>query len=149
MIEWDDLDQDVKSLLSLLPSKEQMARETILNAIDPIVPSGPRFSFEDRDPFGVPHPCAQVDLANAWSEARRDVEACRDLLDENNSVRATLIVYSNTIRWLEFWSLRFPNGEWREQFQRQLRVREAGLNRLKEKAKWKFEIKIMNALNNI
>ena len=60
MIEWDDLDDDVKSLTE--PASvggKQMARETILNAVDPITAVGPRFSFDDRDPFEVPHPCAR------------------------------------------------------------------------------------------
>jgi hypothetical protein len=149
-VDWDTLAEDLKALLSVsgrLLSEEQMAREIILGAIDPIIASGPRFSFEDRDPFDVPHPCAQVDLAKAWSEAQADAEACRDLLETDDGLQATLIVYRNTIQWLEFWSLRFPNPERREQFERQLRVRKAGLNGLKEKAKWRFEI--VEALNNI
>jgi hypothetical protein len=149
MIEWNDLNDDVKSLLSLLPSEQQMAREIILNAVDPITATGPRFSFDDREPFDVPHPCARVDLARAWTEARRDAEACRDLLDDDASLHAALRVYRNTIRWLQFWSLRFPDGRWREEFEAQLRVRVVGLNRLKDKAKWKFEIELMQALNNI
>ena len=35
-----------------------------------------------------------VDLARAWTEARRDAEACRDLLDEDSSVDAALLVYA-------------------------------------------------------
>jgi hypothetical protein len=148
-MEWDDLDEDIKSFLSLLPSRKQMARETILNSVDPIIASGPRFSFEERDPFDVPHPCSVVDLAKAWSEARNDAEACRDLLNEDDSIEAALIVFRNTIQWLEFWSLRFPNGEWREQIQRQLRVRAMGLNGLKDRAKSRFNIEMMEALNTI
>jgi hypothetical protein len=151
-VEWDDLDDDLKSLLSIsgvLRTEEEMAREIILGAIDPITASGPRFSFDDREPLDVPHPCAQVDLARAWSEAQADAVACRDLLAEDGGVEAALMVFRNTIRWLEFWSLRFPNGGWREQFERQLRVREAGLNRLRDRAKWRFEIEIVEALNNV
>jgi hypothetical protein len=152
-IEWDDLDEDVKALIGvsdLLRTEEQMAREIVLGAIDPItVPAGPRFSFDDREPLDVPHPCAEVDLARAWTEAQADVVACRDLMDEDGGVGAALKVFANTVQWLAFWSLRFPNAGWREQFERQLRVREASLNRLRERAKWRFEIEIVEALNNI
>lgn len=152
-VEWDDLEDDVKALIEvsdLMRREQPMARDIILGAIDPlIVASGPRFSFDDREPLDVPHPCAEVDLAQAWTVAQADAVACRDLLDEDGSIEATLQVYRNTVRWLEFWSLRFPNRDWREQFEGQLRVREAGLNRLREKAKWRFEIEIMEALNNV
>jgi hypothetical protein len=152
-VEWDDLDDDVKSLLVVSDVWEQpMARDIILSAIDPIPMTalGPSFSFEDREPIGdVPHPCATVDLAKAWSEAQIDAQACRDLLEEDGSLEAALIVYSNTISWLRFWALRFPNEMWREGFERQLEVREKGLNRLKGKAKLKFDIEMMQALENV
>jgi hypothetical protein len=45
--------------------------------------------------------------------------------------------------------VRFPNGEWRERFERELQVREEGLNNLRDKAKWRFEFEIMEALNNV
>jgi hypothetical protein len=125
-IPWDELDDDLKSLLrasDLLVAEEQMMREIVLGAIDPLIASGPSFSFEDRDPLEVPHPCAQVDLAVAWEVARIDAEACRDLLQEDNSLEGTLRVYANTIAWLRFWSVRFPNGEWRELFERELSLR--------------------------
>jgi hypothetical protein len=56
-VEWDDLDQDVKALIEVsdvLRTEEQIAREIILDAIDPITASGPRFCFDDREPFDVP-----------------------------------------------------------------------------------------------
>jgi hypothetical protein len=152
-VEWDDLDDDVKALLGVSDVWEQpMARDIILSAIDPIPMTalGPSFSFEDREPIGdVPHPCATVDLAKAWSEAQIDAQACRDLLEEDGSLEAALIVYSNTISWLRFWALRFPNEMWREVFERQLEVREKGLTRLKGKAKLKFDIEMMQALENV
>jgi hypothetical protein len=149
-IEWDALDDDLKALLTvsdLLVWKNDMAREIILDAIDPLIAAGPRFSFEDREPFAVPHPCSQVDLAEAWTEAQIDAVACRDLLDEDCSREAALRVYRNTIGWLRFWSLRFPNEKWREQFERQLEVREKGLRKLRNKAMLKFELEIVEALN--
>jgi hypothetical protein len=152
-VEWDELDDGVKALLVVSDVWEQpMARDIILSAIDPIPMTalGPSFSFEDREPIGdVPHPCAQVDLARAWEAARVDAEACQDLLEEDGSLEATVAVYRNTISWLRFWSLRFPNEMWREGFERQLEVREKGLNRLKGKAKLKFDIEMMQALENV
>jgi hypothetical protein len=152
-VEFDELDDDVKSLLcvsDLLRTEEQMMREIILNAIDPLIASGPRFSFEDREPIGaVPHPCAQVDLGEAWETARVDAEACRDLLEEDNSIEATLRVYRNTIGWLRFWSLRFPNAEWREQFEMELQARQVGLERLRKKARVKFNFEMIQELENV
>jgi hypothetical protein len=152
-VEWDRLDDDLKSLLVVSDVwEQQMARDIILSAIDPIPMTalGPSFSFEDREPIGgVPHPCAQVDLGKAWEAARIDAETCRDLLNEDNSIEAALIVYRNTIGWLRFWALRFPNERWRDQFERQLEVREKGLRRLKGKAKLKFEIEMMQVLETV
>jgi hypothetical protein len=72
--EFDALDDDLKALLSVsdqLRTEEQMAREIILNAIDPIIALGDPFRFERREPddfyisIDVPGPCDQVDLAEA------------------------------------------------------------------------------------
>lgn len=148
---WDDLDDDLKALLSICDVWEQpMAREIILGAIDPIIANGPRFSFEDREVIeDVPHPCAQIDLARAWSEAQIDARACKALLEADGSFEAALRVYRNTIGWLRFWSLRFPNERWREGFERQLEVREKAINRLWRKSKLKAELEIMQALENV
>jgi hypothetical protein len=128
-----------------------MPREIILGAIDPLPMTslGPRFYFEDREPLEVPHPCATVDLAKAWSEAQIYARACRDLLEEDCSAGAALEVYRNTIRWLRFWSLRHPSEMWREGFELQLAVRERGLRRLQDKAKFRFELEVVQALENV
>jgi hypothetical protein len=151
-VEWDDLDDDLKALLCVsdqLYGEEQMAREIILDLIDPVSALGEPFSFEDREGLEVPLPWAQVDLGKAWEVARSDAEACRLTLEEDHSIEATLRVYRNTIGWLRFWSSRWPNRKWRERFERELRVREEVLNRLQDRAKWRFEFEIMEALNNV
>jgi hypothetical protein len=152
-ISFDDLDEDVQDLLMVCNVWEEqpMPREIILGAIDPlpITSLGPSFSFDDREPLAVPHPCATVDLAEAWSAAKIDAEACRDLLEEDSSTEAALKVYANTLRWLRFWSLRHPSDLWREGFERQLEVREKGLRKLKDKAKFRFEIGMMQALESV
>src|SRR6266567_3395123 len=51
--EFDELDDDLKALLGgsdQLRTEEQMAREIILNAIDPIIALGAPFRFEEREP---------------------------------------------------------------------------------------------------
>jgi hypothetical protein len=110
-IDWDDLDDDVKALLSvsdLLRTEEQLMREMILDAIDPIIASGPPFRFEPREPdqfyisIDVPHPCAKVDLAEALEVYMADAEACRVTLEHDHSLEGTLRVYLNTIAWLRF-----------------------------------------------
>jgi hypothetical protein len=156
--EFDELDDDLKALLAVsdqLRTEEQMAREIILNAIDPIIALGLPFRFEEREPndfyisIDVPDSCAQVDLAQAWEVAQQDAKACQLTLEHDHSFEATMRVYRNTIGWLRFWSVRCPNAEWRERFERELQEREKGLDRLQEKAKWKFEFEIMEALNNV
>jgi hypothetical protein len=151
-ISWDDLDDDLKDLLVVSDVWEQpMARDIILDAIDPlpIAALGPSFSFDDREPLEVPHPCATVDLAEAWSEAQIDAVACRDLLEEDCSLEAAMRAYRNTIRWLRFWSLRHPSELWREGFEIQLSIRERDLRSLKDKAKFKFELEMMEALESV
>jgi hypothetical protein len=156
--EFDALDDDLKALLcgsDQLRTEEQMAREIILNAIDPIIALGAPFRFEEREPddfyisIDVPAPWAQVDLAVAWEVAQQDAMACQLTLQHDHSLEATLRVYRNNLSWLRFWCVRFPNGEWRERFERELQVREEGLNNLRDKAKWRFEFEIMEALNNV
>jgi hypothetical protein len=156
--EFDALDDDLKALLSVsdqLRTEEQMARDIILGAIDPVIAFGPRFRFEEREPddfyisIDVPGPCDQVDLAEAWEVAQLDARACQLTLEEDHSLEATLRVYCNTISWLRFLSVRFPNAEWRERFERELEARKEGLNRLREKAKWKFRLEVVEALSNV
>jgi hypothetical protein len=157
-VSWDDLDEDVKALLGvsdLLRTEEEIMREIILGAIDPIVASGPPFRFEPREPnqfyisIDVPHPFAQVDLAQAWQVAQQDARACQLTLEYDHSLEATLNVYRNNISWLRFFSVRFPNAEWRERFEMELQARVEGLNRLREKAKWKFDLPMLEALSNV
>jgi hypothetical protein len=92
--EFDALDDDLKALLSVsdqLRTEEQMAREIILNAIDPVIAFGPRFRFEEREPddfyisIDVPGPCDQVDLAKALEVAQLDAKACQLTLEEDHS----------------------------------------------------------------
>jgi hypothetical protein len=157
-IDFDDLDEDVKALLGvsdLLRTEEQIMREIILGAIDPIVASGPPFRFEEREPnefyisIDVPHPFAQVDLAQAWQVARLDAEACRVTLEHDDTLDGTMRVYANTIAWLRFWSVRFPNAEWRQKFEMELQARAVGLEELKKKARAGFNLEMMEELANV
>jgi hypothetical protein len=156
--EFDALDDDLKALLSVsdqLQTEEQMAREIILNAIDPIIAFGPRFRFEEREPndfyisIDVPGPCDQVDLAKALEVAQLDARACKLTLQYDHLFEATLRVYCNTISWLRFLSVRFPNAEWRERFERELEARRIGLDGLRRKARATFNLDMMQALENV
>jgi hypothetical protein len=153
-VEWDELDDDVKALLGvsdLLRTEEQMARDIILGAIDPVIAFGPRFRFEEREPddfyisIDVPGPCDQVDLAKAWEVARLDAEACRLTLEYDDGLGATLRVYCNNLSWLKFWSVRFPDGEWRRRFELELEARRIGLDGLGRKARARFNLEMMEA----
>jgi hypothetical protein len=156
--EFDALDDDLRALLGVsdqLRTEEQMAREIILNAIDPIIALGDPFRFEKREhndfyiSIDVPEPWAQVDLAKAWEVARLDAEACRLTLEYDHSLEATLRVYRNTICWLRFWSIRWPNAEWRERFELELEARRIGLDGLRRKARARFNLDMMQALENV
>jgi hypothetical protein len=157
-IDWNDLDDDVKALLSmsdLLRTEEQLMRDLILDAVDPIIATGPLFRFEPREPnefcisIDVPHPFARVDLAQAWVVAQQDARACQLILEHDDTLDGTLRAYRNHLSWLRFWSVRFPNEEWRERFEMELGARVAGLNRLRDKAKWKFRLEVVEALENV
>jgi hypothetical protein len=157
-ISFEDLDDDVKDLLvvsDLLRTEEQIVREMILEAIDPIIPTGPLFLFEPREPsefyisIDVPSPSARVDLAQALEVARLDAVACRLTLEQDHSLEGTIRVYANTIAWLKFLSVRYPNADWRQRFEFELQVRGIGLDRLRRKARAKFEIEMLQALESV
>jgi hypothetical protein len=118
-IEFDNLDDDVKALLGVSPP----------------------FRFEAREPndfyisIDVPGPCAQVDLAQAWEIAQLDARACQLTLEHDHSFEATLRVYRNNLSWLRFWSVRFPDAEWRQRFELELGARRIGLDGLRRKAR--------------
>jgi hypothetical protein len=156
--EFDALDDDLKALLCVsdqLRTEEQMAREIILNAIDPIIALGDPFRFERRElddfyiSIDVPEPWAQVDLAKAWAVAQLDAEACRLTLEYDHSLEATLRVYCNTICWLRFWSIRWPNADWRQRFELELEARRIGLDGLRREARATFNLEMMQALENV
>jgi hypothetical protein len=153
-----NLDDDVEELLRVsgkLRTEEQLMRKALLDAIDPVMPLGPEFEFEARpDEEGwisleVPDSGSRVDLAIAWRVAQLDARACRLVLERDHSPEATLRVYRNTVDWLRFWSWRHPNDQWREQFERQLSERRAGLQELKERAKYQFRPDIVEELEAI
>jgi hypothetical protein len=157
-VEWDDLDDDVKALLSvsdLLRTEEQIMREIILTAIDPIIPTGELFKFEDREPDDfyisseVPKPFAKVDLAVAWEVAQLDARACKLTLQYDHSLEATLRVYRNTISWLKFLSVRFPDADLRRRLELELEARRIGLDGLRRKARATFNLDMMQALENV
>jgi hypothetical protein len=156
--EFDALDDDLKALLSVsdqLRTEEQMGREIILNAIDPIIALGDPFRFERREPddfyisIDVPGPCDQVDLAKALEVAQLDARACKLTLQYDHSLEATLRVYRNTISWLKFLSVRFPDADLRRRLELELEARRIGLDGLRRKARATFNLDMMQALENV
>jgi hypothetical protein len=151
-----DVDDDLTELLGLcdqLWTEEEMKRNLILEVIDPIIPTGDLFKFGERGTDGisadVPGPWDRVDLARAWQVAQADAKACRLVLKRDGSLEAAFRVYRNTIGWLRFWSVRFPNEEWRAIFAEQLEGRVAGLAALKAKARMRFELEMMEELESV
>jgi hypothetical protein len=154
----DDLDDDLRALLGLsdlLKTEAQMLREMVLDAIDPIVPLGERFKFEKREasPFyislEVPEPSARVDLAVAWEVAQKDAKACQLVLESDPSVQGVVRVYRNTLGWLRFWSVRFPDAEVRETLTKEFEWRWFGLKALKAKARERFNLEIIRELDAV
>ena len=150
------LEDDLSELLGFcdqLLSEEQMRRRIILETIDPIIPTGDLFRFKECGPDGispeVPKPYDRVDLAVAWQVAQADAKACRLMLERDHSIEASLRVYKNIIAWLRFWTVRFPNEEAREEFERQLEERMIGLAALKAKARMRFRLEMMEELENV
>jgi hypothetical protein len=153
-----DVDDDLSELLGLcdqLLTEEQMRRRIILETIDPIIPCGDLFTFKQREPSElfispeVPKPFDRVDLAVAWQVAQADARACRLVLERDHSLAASLRVYRNTIAWLRFLSVRFPNEQQRAMFERALEERMLGLAALKAKARMRFRLEMMEELENV
>jgi hypothetical protein len=152
------VDDDLGELLGLcdqLLTEQQMRRKIILEIIDPIIPTGDLFKFKQREPSEffispeVPKPWDRVDLAVAWQAAQQDAKASRLVMERDHSLEAALRVYRNTIRWLRFLSVRFPNEEQREIFGKELAEREAGLAALKAKARMRFRLEMVEQLENV
>ena len=154
-----ELDPDVIELLEVsgkLRTKEQIVREIVLEAIDPINAFGPEFIFESRpndDPMylslEVPDFGDQVDLAHAWTIAQLDAKAAALILDRDNSLAATLRVLRNQHQWFAFWASRFPHDGWRQRFATQLAERQEALEALKMKAGCHFRLEVLNELKAI
>ena len=152
------LDDDLEELLFIsgkLKSREQIMREILLRAIDPAVPLGPEFEFEVRPDeedyisLEVPDGGSKVDLAVAWQIANLDARACEIVLERDNSTAVILRVYRNQLQWLSFWASRHPNDKWRAIFERQLEQRKAGLKALKDKATLKFNLPVLEELQQV
>lgn len=150
------LDDDLSELLGLsdqLRTREQAMREIILETIDPIIPCGDLFQFNGIGDDGisreVPKPYDRVDLARAWQIAQQDAKACQLVLRQDHSLEASLRVYRNTIAWLRFLSVRFPNEQQREEFERQLEERSIGLAALKAKARLRFKLAELEKLEDV
>jgi hypothetical protein len=147
------LDDDLSELLGLsdqLRTREQAMREIILETVDPVIPCGDVFRFNGSGDDGispeVPKPYDRTDLAIAWRIAQQDAQACKLVLERDHSMEASLRVYRNIIAWLRFWSIRFPNEEAREEFERQLEERSIGLAALKAKARLRFKLEELEQL---
>jgi hypothetical protein len=151
------VEDDLSELLGLcdqLWTREQMRRNLILQVIDPIIPTGDLFRFSERkgDFFispDVPGPFDRTDLAIAWQIAQDDAKACRLVLEHDYTLDGALRVYRNTIAWLRFWSVRFPNEQQRAVFAEQLAERMMALAALKARARLRFELEMVEQLENI
>jgi hypothetical protein len=152
------LDEDVEALLLVsgrLRTPEQVIREFVLDAIDPIEATGPTFVWEIRPDnpmyisLEVPDPFAKCDIAEAYAIAKLDAESCSRVLERDHSVEATLRVYRNTIEWLRFLSVRHPNELCRLEFAEQLQDRRARLEELKLEASLRYRFDVLDELKTM
>jgi hypothetical protein len=118
-----------------------VGRAIILSDLDPIKadsapfiwPKPPEPDFWWINP-SVRAPDGNVCVIEALNHWMTDTDACKRVLDVDDSIEATVRVLRNTISWLKFWSVRARTPELRGWYSDQLKLRLAGLTQLREKA---------------
>jgi hypothetical protein len=133
-----------------------VGRAIILSDLDPIKAEGPEFIWpKPPEPDfwwinpSVPAPDANVCVVEALNHWMTDTDACKRVLDVDDSIEATVRVLRNTICWLKFWSVRARTAELRGWYSNQLELRLAGLTQLREKAFAKGNDAIMQLLTDV
>jgi hypothetical protein len=136
----------------------EMLQKIVSVEDDPIHATGEPFIFQKAASFccdfgcitpEVPGPFANVDLLEAWDVAERDARACAHALEHDDTTEATSKVFTNTISWLRFWSVRYPRPEWRATFARELEDMEEKLAELRAKAFRKPDPEMVEELSNV
>jgi hypothetical protein len=135
-----------------------VGRAIILADLYPIKAEGPVFIWPKGDGEGcsfcwisplVPAPDANCDVIEALNRWKRDCDACKHVLENDDSIEATVKVLRNTICWLKFWQVRARTAELRGWYAKLLEERLAGLAQLREKAFARGKDKILEALNDV
>ena len=134
------------------------ARELIMEDLDPIKAEGDPFIWPRSNDDGcgfcwissvVPAPDANVCVIEALNHWMNDTRACQHVLENDDSIGATVKVLKNTISWLKFWHVRARTPELRGWYGKQLEERLAGVTQLREKAFARGKDRILEALNDV
>jgi len=80
----------------------------------------------------VPEPTANCDIKLAWMVARKHAQKVVELLGSNPSLVTVMVCQENIERCCRFWSVRFPDPEWREKFAAELAAAEEDVERRTE-----------------
>jgi hypothetical protein len=133
-----------------------VGRAIILSDLDPIKAEGEPFIWpKPPEPDfwwinpSVPAPDANVCVIEALNHWMTDTDACKRVLDVDDSTEATVRVLRNTISWLRFWSVRARTVELRGWYAKQLDERLQGLAQLREKAFARGNDTMMQALSEV
>jgi hypothetical protein len=126
--------------------------------LDPIKAEGPQFIWPKSNDDGccfcwispvVPAPDANVCVIEALNRWQNHTNACKHVLENDDSIEATVKVLRNTICWLRFWSVRACTVELRGWYAKQLEERLQRLAQLREKAFVKGNDAMMQALSEV
>jgi hypothetical protein len=70
----------------------------------------------------------QPDFETAWRNAEQNALLCAHILETENSVNRTILVWHNTVNWMAYWGMFHPDPVWRAQFAKQAIERRLALN---------------------
>ena len=95
---------------------------------------GPVYTFWGGvDLSDVPEPRANCNNQEAWKMAQRHARRVKELLESNPTLATLLLVQWNIASWLRYWSVRFPDPDFREKFAAELTAAEEDIARQQEK----------------
>ena len=95
---------------------------------------GPIYTFWGGTDLGdVPEPHANCNNQEAWKVAQRHARKVKELLENNPTLATLLRCQWNIASWLRYWSVRFPDSDFREKFAAELAAAEEDIARAQER----------------
>ena len=126
-----------------VPEVADMAFRIIQGELDPERDlDGPPYRFWGGvDLSDVPEPRANCNNQEAWKVAQRHARRVKELLENNPTLATLLLVQWNIASWLRYWSVRFPDPDFREKFARELALAEEDIARGQERMLLKMRVR--------